>query len=75
MQKEVDKYVNWKSASEIKSEFKFPQRPGIEKVALLLKLKENEDWICRFYDDVHTYKKILYSPEAVERIVEYIKGE
>ena len=71
----VDKYVNWKSASEIKSEFKLPTRPGIEKVALLLKLKENEDWITRSYDDVHLYKKILYSPEAVERIVEYIQGE
>lgn len=71
----VDKYVNWKSASEIKSEFKLPARPGIEKVALLLKLRENEDWITRSYDDVHFFKKILYSPEAVDRIVEYIKGE
>lgn len=75
LQKEVDKYVNWKSASEIKSEFKLPYRPGIEKVALLLKLRENEDWIARFYDDTHMYKKILYSPEAVERIVEYFTGE
>ena len=75
LQLEVDRYVNWKSASEIKSEFKLPARPGIEKVALLLKLKENEDWITRSYDDVHLYKKILYSSEAVERIVEYIQGE
>lgn len=75
LQLEVDRYVNWKSASEIKSEFKLPQRPGIEKVALLLKLKENEDWIARFYDDTHMYKKILYSPEAVDRIVEYFTGE
>lgn len=75
LQLEVDKYVNWKSAKEIKLEFNLPARPGIEKVALLLKLKENEDWITRSYDDVHVYKKILYSPEAVERIVEYIKGE
>ncbi len=70
----VDKYVNWKSAKEIKLEFKLPARPGIEKVAMLLKLKENEDWIARFYDEVHPYKKILYSPEAVGRIVEYIRG-
>lgn len=70
----VDKYVNWKSAKEIKLEFKLPARPGIEKVAMLLNLKENEDWIARFYDEVHPYKKILYSPEAVERIVEYIRG-
>jgi len=75
LQLELDKYVNWKSASEIKAEFKLSHRPGIEKVALLLKLKENEDWIARFYDDTHMYKKILYSPEAVDRIVEYIKGE
>ena len=75
LQLELDKYVNWKSASEIKSEFKLPYRPGIEKVALLLKLKENEDWIARFYDDTHMYKKILYSPEAVERIVEYFKED
>ena len=73
LQKEVDKYVNWKSAREIKLEFKLPARPGIEKVAMLLNLKEGEDWIVRFYDEVHPYKKILYSPEAVERIVEYIK--
>lgn len=73
LQKEVDKYVNWKSAKEIKLEFKLPARPGIEKVAMLLNLKENEDWIARFYDEVHPYKKILYSPEAVGRIVEYIK--
>lgn len=64
--------MNWKSAKEIKLEFKLPVRPGIEKVAMLLNLKENEDWIARFYDEVHPYKKILYSPEAVERIVEYI---
>lgn len=69
----VDKYVNWKSAKEIKLEFKLPARPGIEKVAMLLNLKGNEDWIARFYDEVHPYKKILYSPEAVERIVEYIR--
>lgn len=69
----VDKYVNWKSAKEIKLEFKLPARPGIEKVAMLLNLKENEDWIARFYDEIHPYKKILYSPEAVERIVEFIK--
>lgn len=75
LQKEVDKYVNWKSAKEIKLEFKLPARPGIEKVALMLKLRENEDWITRSYDGVHFYKKILYSPEAAERIVEYIKGE
>lgn len=75
LQLELDKYVNWKSASEIKSEFKLPHRPGIEKVALLLKLRENEDWIVRFYDDTPMYKKILYSPEAVDRIVEYFKGE
>ena len=73
LQKEVDKYVNWKSAREIKLEFKLPVRPGIEKVAMLLNLKEGEDWIARFYDEVHPYKKILYSPEAVERIVEYIR--
>ena len=73
LQKEVDKYVNWKSAKEIKLEFKLPVRPGIEKVAMLLNLKEGEDWIARFYDEVHPYKKILYSPEAVERIVEYIR--
>lgn len=73
LQKEVDKYVNWKSAKEIKLEYKLPTRPGIEKVAMLLNLKENEDWIARFYDDTHLYKKILYKPEAVERIVEYIK--
>lgn len=75
LQLELDRYVNWKSASEIKSEFKLPHRPGIEKVALLLKLRENEDWIARFYDDTHMYKKILYSPEAVDRIVEYFAGE
>jgi nitric oxide reductase large subunit len=75
LQKEVDKYVNWKSASEIKSEFKLPYRPGIEKVALLLKLRENEDWITKSYDDEHVWKKILYSPEAVDRIVEYFTGE
>lgn len=75
LQLELDKYVNWKSASEIKSEFKLPHRPGIEKVALLLKLRENEDWIARFYDDTHMYKKILYSPEAVGRIVDYFEGE
>lgn len=69
----VDKYVNWKSAREIKLEFKLPARPGIEKVAMLLNLKENEDWIARFYDDTHPYKKILYSPEAVGRIVEYVR--
>ena len=69
----VDKYVNWKSAKEIKLEFKLPARPGIEKVAMLLKLKENEDWIARFYDEIHPYKKILYSPEAVGRIVEFIR--
>lgn len=73
LQKEVDKYVNWKSAKEIKLEFKLPVRPGIEKVAMLLNLKEGEDWIARLYDEVHPYKKILYSPEAVERIVEYIR--
>ena len=73
LQKEVDKYVNWKSAKEIKLEFKLPVRPGVEKVAMLLNLKEGEDWIARFYDEVHPYKKILYSPEAVERIVEYIR--
>ena len=73
LQKEVDKYINWKSAKEIKLEFKLPARPGIEKVAMLLNLKEGEDWIARFYDEVHPYKKILYSPEAVERIVEYIR--
>ena len=69
----VDKYVNWKSAREIKLEFKLPARPGIEKVAMLLNLRENEDWIARFYDDTHPYKKILYSPEAVGRIVEYVR--
>ena len=73
LQKEVDKYINWKSAKEIKLEFRLPARPGIEKVAMLLNLKEGEDWIARFYDEVHPYKKILYSPEAVERIVEYIR--
>lgn len=73
LQKEVDKYINWKSAKEIKLEFKLPARPGIEKVAMLLNLKEGEDWIARFYDEVHPYKKILYSPEAAERIVEYIR--
>lgn len=69
----VDRYVNWKSAKEIKLEYKLPTRPGIEKVAMLLNLKENEDWIARFYDDTHLYKKILYSPEAVGRIVAYIR--
>ena len=73
LQKEVDKYINWKSAKEIKLEFRLPARPGIEKVAMLLNLKEGEDWIARFYDEVHPYKKILYSPEAVERVFEYIR--
>ena len=73
LQKEVDKYINWKSAKEIKLEFRLPARPGIEKVAMLLNLKEGEDWIARFYDEAHPYKKILYSPEAAERIVEYVR--
>lgn len=72
LQKEVDKYVNWMSKSEIKAKYYLPRRPGIDKVALLLNLQEGKDWVKRFYNDRDIYWKILYSPEAVERIVEYI---
>lgn len=72
LQKEVDKYVNWMSRSEIKAKYHLPKRPGIDKVALLLNLQEGKDWVKRFYNDRDIYWKILYSPEAVERIVEYI---
>jgi hypothetical protein len=39
------------------------------------KLKEEYKGCTLIFDEAHMYKKILYSPEAVDRIVEYFKGE
>lgn len=69
LQNEVDKYVQWMSASQIKKEYNLPTRPGVTKVAQLLGLKRGEDWIEKSYGDDTCYSKVLYSPEAVQLIV------
>ena len=71
LQLEVDKYVQWMSASQIKKEYRLPAKPGITKVAQLLGLKRNEDWIEKNYGDDTCFTKILYSPSAVKLIVDW----
>ena len=71
LQLEVDKYVQWLSASQIKKEYHLPAKPGITKVAQLLGLKRNEDWIEKGYGDDTCFTKILYSPSAVKLIVDW----
>ena len=71
LQLEVDKYVQWMSASQIKKEYHLPAKPGITKVAQLLGLKRNEDWIEKNYGDDTCFTKILYSPSAVKLIVDW----
>lgn len=75
LQLEVDKYVQWMSASQIKKEYELPTRPGVTKVAQLLGLKRGEDWIEKSYGDDTCYSKVLYNPEAVDLIVDWYFGE
>lgn len=75
LRKEVDKYAQWMSASQIKKEYKLPSRPGITTVALELGFERGKDWIEKQYNTDCVYTKKLYSPEAVDRIVEYFYGE
>ena len=71
LQLEVDKYAQWMSASQIKKEYHLPAKLGITKVAQLLGLKRNEDWVEKNYGDDTCFTKILYSPSAVKLIVDW----
>lgn len=75
LQKEVDKYAQWMSASQIKKEYNLPSRLGITTVALELGFERGKDWIEKQYNTDCVYTKKFYSPEAVDRIVEYFYGD
>lgn len=75
LQLEVDKYTQWMSASQIRKEYDLPNRPGITMVAQELGLERGRDWVERFYDEKQLYAKKLYSPNAIQQIVDFYKED